>query len=129
MRLRFNTKKEVQTFASAQEAYMYLFMKLQEEGVGIEAASERAFKFSSEYAERMQLPVKTEIKEKGVRGVLQNVKIVSDFFKENPSIWEVGKPIVLGAISAIGGAAAGANLAESAPPEPRFEQITYDDEN
>ena len=122
--------KEIQIFKSAQEAYSYLFIKLQSDGVDIEIASERAFKFSSEYAERMNLPKKVEVQEKGVKGLLQNVKLVSDFLKENPTIWEVGKPILIGAISAVGGAAAGAGLAnavQDAEPLP-VAPIVYDEE-
>jgi len=123
-----NKKKEVVTFATAQEAYSYLFIKLQGDGVDIEQASERAFKFSTEYAERMGIPFKTEVKEKGVKGLLQNVKTISDFMKENPAIWEVGKPLLLGAISAIGGAAIGTKLSDSnIPDEPKFEPIKYDE--
>lgn len=128
MNFNFN-KKEIQTFNSAQQAYSYLFMKLQADGIDIEKASERAYKFSMEYSERMNLPVKSEIKEKGIKGILQDFKTISDFFKDNPTILEVGKPIVLGAISAIGGAAAGASIADSTPPEPKFEPIIYENEN
>jgi len=126
----FSKNKEIQVFRSTKEAYSYLFIKLQSEGIDIEKASERAFKFSTEYAERMDLPTKTEVKEKGVKGFLQNFKLISDFVKENPTMWEVGKPIVLGAISAIGGAAAGAGLSSAIQdPEPLpVAPIIYDEE-
>lgn len=126
----FNSKKEVQVFKSAQEAYSYLFIKLQSEGIDIEKASERAFRFSTEYAERMELPVKTEIKEKGVKGWLQTIKTVSDFMKENPSIVEVGKPILIGAASAIFGGVAGSKIAEATEEKPaEKEPIVYDDDS
>jgi len=124
-----STKKEIQVFASAQEAYQYLFMKLQSEGIDIEKASERAFKFSTEYAERMALPTRTEVKEKGVKGWLQTLKTISDFMKENPSIVEVGKPILIGAASAVFGGVAGNKLAEATETTPIVsEPIVFDDE-
>ena len=127
MNFNFGAKKEVVTFKSAQDAYSYLFLKLQSDGVDIEQASARAYKFSIQYAEQMSLPIKIEVKEKGIRGILQDVKIVSDFIKENPTIWEIGKPIVLGAVSAIAGGAIGSEVANS-KSEVKLEPIVYEED-
>jgi len=117
--------KEVQVFRSKQEAYSHLFFKLQGEGIDVEKASERAFKFAEEYASAMGLPLVTEHKETGVKGVIQNIKVVATFCKENPEILEFGK----GVISTLIGAAAGLGIAKIAQePEPqRIEPIVYDE--
>ena len=125
------TKKqsETVTFKTAQEAYCYLFLKLQEKGIDIEEASNRAFKFSEEYASRMNIPTSIQIEEKGFKGVLQKVKMANDFLKENPSILELGKPILATVLSAFGGAFAGSTLANSQDAEPLpIAPIEYDDD-
>jgi len=102
-----------EVFNTAQEAYTHLFLKLQEQGVDIETASDRAYKFSSQYAERMALPNKIEPKEKGIKGLLNDFKTISEFLKENPTIAEVGLPIVKGTGAAILGALLGTKAADT----------------
>jgi len=116
-------------FNTAQEAYSYLFISLQEQGIDIETASERAFKFSSEYAERMQIPTKNETKEKGLKGILQELKVASEFLKENPTIVEIGLPIVKGAGAAILGALVGTKTADVVNNNTEtIESIVYENE-
>jgi hypothetical protein len=119
------------SFQTAQEAYSYLFISLQEKGVDIEEASERAYKFSTEYAERMNIPVKTEIKEKGMKGILQDIKTITDFVKNNPTVWEIGKPIVVGAFSALTGVTLGAAVSDAKNNNETThtpEQIVFDED-
>ena len=125
----FPKKQDIRVFKSAQEAYSYLFVKLQSEGIDIEIASERAYKFSTEYAERMSLPVSIAPDEKGFKGILQKVKMASDFAKENPTIVEFGKPIVINALSALFGAFAGVKIAENNDEKPvESAPIEYDND-
>jgi hypothetical protein len=121
-------KQEIKSFSTAQEAYTYLFIKLQEQGIDVETASERAFKFSSEYAERMGVPTSVAPKEKGLKGILTELKVVTDFLKDNPTIVEVGKPILTGLLATVAGGLTGKAIANatndsSTPVEP----ITYEE--
>ena len=118
-------------FNTAQEAYNYLFTKLLDKGEEIEVASEKAYKFSSEYAERMGIPQRGETPETGVKKWLSEIKVITDFLNNNPTVVEIGKPIIVGALSSIVGGVTGITVADSvsntSSPIPN-EPIIYDED-
>ena len=126
-----NKKSEVVTFRTAQDAFTYFLIKYQEQGIEIDKAVEKAFEVSGKYAERMGIPINVMPEKKGIEGALQNVKIVTNFINENPTVVEIGKQILAIGLSALGGAFGGAFLANKATQEietPKVEPIVYDED-
>ena len=121
-----NKKNDVIVFKTEQEAFVYFLAKYQEKGIEIDEAINKASEISEKYAQKMNLPKNTTPKEKGFKGILQDLQYGVSFLKENPQVVEYGKPLLTG-LSALLGGFAGVKIADEPEPLP-IAPIVYDEE-
>jgi len=128
-------QNNVVIFRTRQEAFVHYLIEYQKKGIDIDEATNNAFEISEKYAKAMNLPASIEPEEKGIKGILQNAKVITNFINENPTVVEIGKQILAIGLPLLGtafaGAFAGSALAnKTQEPEPvRVEPIVYDDDD
>lgn len=104
-------KQPIPIFETRKGAFAYLLTNLIEKGIDIEDAAERANKFADMCAKNMGLPDKIDPPKKGMDKYLSMFKEGAQWYKENQETVEIVKPILAGALSAIGGVFVGAAAA------------------
>lgn len=104
----------LQGFKTRKDAFEAMLQYLiNEKDIDPMDAAKQADEFASIFAKNMGLPEQIEPDRKGVDMWLHSIKKTTTWIKENPEIVEVGKPILLGAFSAIAGVFTGAKVTEN----------------
>lgn len=103
----------LQGFKTRKDAFEAMLLYLiNDKNIDPMDASKQADEFASIFAKNMGLPEQVEPERKGVDSWLNSVKKTTTWIKENPEIVEIGKPILLGAFTAIAGVFTGAKISE-----------------